>query len=94
MELVAGGSLDKQMQPGQPWPVESAMRIVKQIAEALDYAHAQGIVHRDIKPGNILLHHNGQVKVADFGLARLVSQTITRTGDKMGTPAYMSPQQI
>jgi len=94
MELVPGGSLESRVKNGQPWPVESALGIVRQIAAALDYAHDRGTFHRDIKPANILMQPDGRVQVADFGIARMASQTITRTGLAMGTPSYMAPEQI
>jgi len=94
MELVAGGSLEKLMRAGQPWPSEAALGVVRQIAEALDYAHAHGVVHRDIKPANVLVQPDWRIKVADFGIARITSHLMTRTGMRMGTTAYMAPEQI
>ena len=70
------------------------MRIVSSVASALDYAHANGIVHRDIKPANIMILTNGEVKVADFGIARVMATSKTQTGVVLGTPSYMSPEQI
>jgi serine/threonine-protein kinase len=64
------------------------------VAEALEYAHKQGVVHRDIKPDNILLLENDEVKVADFGIARVMSASTTETGMILGTPNYMSPEQV
>jgi serine/threonine-protein kinase len=82
---IASGSLD----------VDEALDIALQVAEGLAEASSRGIVHRDIKPGNILLTGNGRVKIVDFGLAKLVGATrITRTGTVMGTAAYMSPEQV
>jgi len=69
--------------------------ILEQSAEALDFAHENGIVHRDIKPANIMMHRNSRVKIADFGIAKvLATQHHTKTGLVMGTPSYMSPEQI
>jgi serine/threonine-protein kinase len=69
--------------------------VVASVAEALDYAHQQGVVHRDIKPANIILLENEQIKVADFGIARITaSSTKTQTGVIFGTPNYMSPEQV
>ncbi len=98
MEFVDGTDLRQVMQAGKLSPPE-ALAIVPQICEALQYAHDEGIVHRDIKPENILLDKKGQVKIADFGLAKLLGQpasvyTLTRAGQKMGTPHYMAPEQI
>ena len=95
MEFIPGGSL----QPKLVGTTEEALAIVRQVAAALDHAHANGIVHRDIKPGNILVSSDPKsnravMKVADFGIARFLSQTMTRTGVSMGTPAYMAPEQI
>jgi serine/threonine protein kinase len=71
-----------------------AVDVVLQVCRALEYAHAHGIVHRDIKPANILVGKNGQVKVSDFGIARIEGQDFTQTGVRLGTPSYMSPEQI
>ena len=70
------------------------MQLAEEIAEALDYAHAQGVVHRDIKPGNILVTEDGHAKIADFGIAKLNLAHFTLPGRVMGTPAYMAPEQL
>ena len=96
MPYVHGESLRERLSREKQLPLDDALQITREVAEALDCAHEQGIVHRDIKPGNILLEH-GHAMVADFGIARAVEQAgsdgITKTGLAMGTPAYMSPEQ-
>ncbi len=87
-------ALDRHLQGGTRLPWERATEIAVQIARALQHAHDQGVVHRDIKPQNILLTEDGTVKVSDFGIARvLASSTRSRTASVMGTPEYMSPEQ-
>ncbi len=98
MEYVDGANLRHVLEAGRLTPAE-ALRIVPQVCEALQYAHEEGIVHRDIKPENILLDQKGRVKVADFGLAKLVGPTpgvFTLTGSRqvVGTPHYMAPEQM
>ena len=93
MVLVEGESLAAKIKR-RPLPLDEALNIAIQAAEALQAAHERGVVHRDIKPGNIMLTADGRVKVMDFGLAHLTGQTrMTKTGTVMGTPAYMSPEQ-
>ena len=93
MELVDGGDLEGELADGTP-PLARALEIVDQLAGALEAAHAQGIVHRDVKPRNILRTASGTLKVTDFGLARLAgSSGQTLDGSIMGTPRYMSPEQ-
>jgi serine/threonine protein kinase len=99
MEFIPGGSLHKLIRSETPLTTGEALEIVRQVASALDYAHSNGIVHRDIKPGNILLGNDPVrkrrvMKVTDFGIARISSQTMTTTGVAMGTPTYMAPEQI
>lgn len=93
MELLSGGSLRERLQRGLlPWRV--AVQIAEQVARALEAAHAQGIVHRDIKPGNILFGGDGEAKLTDFGLAHVEDGLgMTRTGAVMGTVLYMPPEQ-
>ena len=98
MEFVDGTDLRHVIQSGELRPDE-ALVIVPKICEALHYAHNKGIVHRDIKPENILLDKEGNIKIADFGLARLLDRpgtgfTLTQAGQRMGTPHYMAPEQI
>ena len=94
MEFVNGPPLEKMLQSVQTPDKETLLSIFRQTAAALDYAHKKGIVHRDIKPANILIHEDGAAKVADFGVAKIVSQKMTLLGTMMGTPSYMSPEQI
>ncbi len=94
MEYVDGVNLRGLLDSGHVSPKE-ALAIVPQICEALQYAHEQGIVHRDIKPENILLSKQGVVKIADFGLAKLMGRTTAGAGEKViGTPRYMAPEQL
>ena len=95
MELLNGEDLSNYCQEGNLLPVERVLGIISSVAEALSYAHSQGVVHRDIKPANTILLENDQVKVADFGIARVIEDiSETQTGVVFGTPAYMSPEQI
>ena len=95
MEFVRGPNLDQMLTRGKPLEREALLEAVRQIAAALDYAHAKGIVHRDIKPGNILFSESGDVKITDFGIAKLSqAKRLTRTGLVIGTPPYMSPEQV
>jgi serine/threonine-protein kinase len=94
MEYVEGASLAERL----PLPVEEAVAMALQVADALAFAHAQGIVHRDVKPGNILIDAAGRVRIADFGLARAVAReeqwTVTSADRAVGTPAYMAPEAL
>jgi eukaryotic-like serine/threonine-protein kinase len=94
MELLDGSDLAKYAKRENRLPLEEIIRVVCSVAAALDYAHANGIVHRDIKPANIMMLNNHEIKVADFGIARVMATSKTQTGVVMGTPSYMSPEQI
>ena len=95
MELLKGGDLVPFTKPGNLLPVERAVSIVARVAEALGYAHKQGVVHRDVKPANVMYHPDGDsVKVTDFGIARLTDSSKTKTGMVLGTPSFMSPEQL
>jgi serine/threonine protein kinase len=93
MEYFEGGSLADRLVVGS-LSIDQIQDILAQVAAGLDYAHARGLIHRDIKPGNILFTDDGRPKVADFGIARPAYETgLTRTGVLMGTPEYMAPEQ-
>jgi len=94
MELLKGDDLKKWTTKGSLLPLEKTLEYMQKSAEALDYAHKGGVIHRDIKPANIMLLDDGTVRVADFGIARIQESSKTATGTVMGTPYYMSPEQI
>jgi len=96
MELIEGETLGQVMEKKR-LSVEEMVSLGIQVAETLDYAHQKGIVHRDVKPGNIILQSNGKIKITDFGIAHLEDPSMphqTQTGEILGTPAYMSPEQF
>src|SRR5262245_2595746 len=94
MKFVEGGQLD-EVARREPMPIRSAVEIIAKVARTVHYAHEHGILHRDIKPGNILLDQKGDPHLTDFGLARLVESesSVTQTLDVLGTPSYMAPEQ-
>ena len=95
MEYVKGGDLQRFTVPGRLLPAPQVLEIVARVAEALSYAHSQGVVHRDIKPANVMVDTEGSsVKVMDFGVARVDDASRTRTGIVLGTPSFMSPEQM
>jgi tRNA A-37 threonylcarbamoyl transferase component Bud32 len=95
MELVEGETLSCMLEERKTLDPLLAVGIAQQVCEALDYAHAYGVVHRDIKPGNVFIVGGEKVKVGDFGIARSMdSSTLTQTGYSLGTPQYMSPEQV
>src|SRR5712675_1302678 len=94
MKLVEGGQLDAVLKR-EPMPIRQAVTLIAKVARTVHYAHEHGILHRDIKPGNILLDQQGEPHLTDFGLARLIEteSTVTRTLEVLGTPSYMAPEQ-
>jgi serine/threonine protein kinase len=95
MEYVEGQNLKEVLSQGRPIGFEQIGEIIAQVAEALDFAHAKGIVHRDVKPANIILLDSLRAKITDFGIAKITSGgNLTTTGQFLGTPNYMAPEQI
>jgi serine/threonine protein kinase len=96
MEYVEGQNLKEVLAAGRPLSFEQAADIIAQVAEGLDFAHAKGIVHRDVKPANIILLEGNRAKITDFGIAKITSgaANLTTTGQFLGTPNYMAPEQI
>src|SRR5436309_660507 len=94
MKFVEGGQLD-EVTRREPMPIRRAVELIAKVARTVHYAHEHGILHRDIKPGNILLDTKGEPHLTDFGLARLVESesSVTQTLDVLGTPSYMAPEQ-
>jgi len=95
MEYIAGQSLDRMLsEETNKLEFDTALRLTEELAEALDHAHGQGVVHRDMKPANILVTPEGHAKIADFGIAKMNLAYMTLPGRMLGTPAYMSPEQL
>ncbi len=94
MEYVRGTNLKLMLQGEQPLSLAGVLDVIAQVGDALDYAHANRVVHRDVKPANILITTDNKVKITDFGIARLDSSNLTQEGQLLGTPNYMAPEQI
>jgi class 3 adenylate cyclase len=100
MEFIEGKTLDRMLAPAKsdlpskPMVIKQKLDIAAQVADALDYAHRRNVIHRDIKPANILVTTEGKAKIADFGIAKMEGTHMTQTGMLVGTPAFMSPEQI
>ena len=94
MELLDGKDLKELIKGGTPLTVDQILGIMEQIADGLGFAHDSGMVHRDLKPANIHVTKKGQIKILDFGLVHEASSDMTKTGHVMGTPNYMSPEQV
>ncbi len=94
MQYIEGPSLQRLIAHGEKFSVPEVIKLMEQVCNGLDYAHQNGIVHRDIKPGNILLDNNKRPYICDFGVARVDTSTLTQSGTAVGTPSYMSPEQV
>ncbi len=94
MEMLEGQTLQQLIREGGPMEPERARAILSPVADALDHAHASGIIHRDIKPANIMIQTGGQPKLMDFGVAHLDATVMTATGQILGSPSFMSPEQL
>ena len=93
MEYIDGTGLREYLNRKARFELTQVIAILTQLLAALEFAHAQGVVHRDIKPANLILAPGGELKVADFGIARIDASNMTMTGMVMGTPSYMAPEQ-
>jgi serine/threonine-protein kinase len=94
MEFVQGRSLQSLIDSKQPFPVSRVLKVMEQICSALDFAHQHNVVHRDIKPANLMLAPDDTVKITDFGTAKILQFGTAQTAHVMGTPSYMSPEQV
>ncbi|MBI5006421.1 MAG: protein kinase [Nitrosomonadales bacterium] len=94
MELVHGKTLAHHLESKDNFGLREISQIITQTLDGIGYAHAQGVVHRDMKSANIMINNDGRVKINDFGIARVDSTTLTRVGDLVGTPSFMSPEQF
>jgi len=94
MEYIEGRNLKTLLADKKKFTWDEVADLIAQIGEALDYAHRKGIIHRDVKPANIILTTDGKVKITDFGIAKVASSNLTTTGQFLGTPNYMSPEQV
>ncbi|MBK9089400.1 MAG: serine/threonine protein kinase [Holophagales bacterium] len=96
MEYISGGALNQRLTDGLDFPIPERIRILSEVADALAHAHQRGVIHRDVKPANILLTEASVAKVTDFGIGKLLTgdTDLTSTGQMVGSPAYMSPEQI
>jgi serine/threonine-protein kinase len=94
MELLEGHDLKQYCNKASMLPLPTVLDYCAKIADGLEYAHVSGVIHRDIKPGNIMLLKDGTLRITDFGIARIAASSKTATGTVMGTPSYMSPEQV
>src|SRR5579864_4266629 len=94
MEFLTGKDLDAMLKGDVPMSLAQKLDVVIQLCDGLGYAHEQGIVHRDVKPGNVRVLEDGTVKILDFGIAKFAQSSVTQSGMIMGTPSYMAPEQI
>src|SRR6202045_2570912 len=94
MEYVEGRSLQSMIDAHQPFPVSRVLKIMEQVCSALDFAHQHNVVHRDIKPANLMLTPDDVIKITDFGTAKILQFGTAQTAHVMGTPSYMSPEQV